>query len=120
MIPMSAAGKGRTNRFQAIMVSDDTNSAAPIPASTFPVARAVASITEITTMYSATGTASRTLPPERAQDAASQGRHDHDHHGRRDREGDATGAVSPEARDVAEVADEEGGQPRHEPVGAGA
>ena len=47
MIPRSAARNGRTKRFQAIMASDDTNNAAPTAAKTFPVASALASITEI-------------------------------------------------------------------------
>src|SRR5580700_255408 len=103
MIPTSAPRNGRTKRFHAIMASDDTNSAAPTPATTFPVASAVASITEITTMYAATGT-----PSSRRPRSAPRMR-------------PATGATArwlcPQAGDITEVGDEEGGQSRHEHVG---
>ena len=50
MIAIGAHANGRTNRSHAIIESDATKSAAPAPAATFPVANAVASMAEMTTM----------------------------------------------------------------------
>ncbi len=115
MIQTPAPRNSRTNRFQAIIESEPTNSAAPTPARRFPVAIALASITPITTMYPTTGTTSAgsvRRTPGTIVRASSRNR-ERDDHGDRE-ELDRGRTVGPEARRVAEMPDEESEEPADE------
>src|SRR5690348_15390886 len=74
MIATPAARNSATNRSQAIIESEATKRAAPTAATTFPEAKALASIAAITTMYAATGTRSSASVTDRKIRRASGAR----------------------------------------------
>jgi len=82
MIPTSAIGTVGQSGFQAIIVSEETKRAAPAPADTFPVANAVASMAEMTSMYRAPGRPAAVALAAPSGSGLRRRHHRHHHDGR--------------------------------------